>query len=216
MWADFSGGSDGKAFAYNAGDQGSIPGSGRSSAEGNGNPLQYSCLENPMDGGAWWVTVHGATKSRTRWANSLSFFLSSRVWALCSSGRFQKWGWRRQAEVPRARSVWVGAVWYDCLTVDSAAGTKPACSYPCKGLFMGFLGGCRPLAGGRGDAGNEGLDADSARDAVTWFCLQGTTGRQFSVFFSIFSFPLLTYSSVSPLFFFSLFLCLAFALFIYF
>ena len=46
-------GSDGKASAYNAGDPGSIPGSGRSSGEGNGNPLQYSCLENPMDGGAW-------------------------------------------------------------------------------------------------------------------------------------------------------------------
>ena len=50
---DFPGGSDGKAFAYNAGDLGSIPGLGRSPGEGNGNPLQYSCLENPMDGGAW-------------------------------------------------------------------------------------------------------------------------------------------------------------------
>ena len=50
--ADFPGGSDGKASAYSAGDLGSIPGSGRSSGEGNGNPLQYSCLENPMDRGA--------------------------------------------------------------------------------------------------------------------------------------------------------------------
>ena len=49
----FPGGSDGKASAYNAGDLSSIPGSGRSSGEGNGNPLQYSCLENSMDGGAW-------------------------------------------------------------------------------------------------------------------------------------------------------------------
>ena len=49
----FPGGSDGKASAYNARDPGSIPGSGRSSGEGNGNPLQYSCLENPMDGVAW-------------------------------------------------------------------------------------------------------------------------------------------------------------------
>ena len=48
---DFPGGSDGKAFAYNAGDLGSILGSGRSPGEGNGNPLQYSYLENPMDGG---------------------------------------------------------------------------------------------------------------------------------------------------------------------
>ena len=48
-----SAGSDGKASAYNAGDPGSIPGLGRSSGEGNGNPLQYSCLENPMNGGVW-------------------------------------------------------------------------------------------------------------------------------------------------------------------
>ena len=50
---DFSGGSDGKASVYNEGDLGSIPGLGRFPGEGNGNPLQYSCLENPMDGGAW-------------------------------------------------------------------------------------------------------------------------------------------------------------------
>ena len=54
VW-DFPGGSDGKAYsaaAYNVGDPGSIPGSGRSLGEGNGNPLQHSCLDNPMDGGA--------------------------------------------------------------------------------------------------------------------------------------------------------------------
>ena len=50
---DFPGGSDGKASTYNVGDAGSIPGLGRSLREGNGNPLQYSCLENPMDGGSW-------------------------------------------------------------------------------------------------------------------------------------------------------------------
>ena len=50
---DFPGGSDGKASAYNVGDPGSIPGSGRSPGEGNGNPLQCSCLENPKDGEAW-------------------------------------------------------------------------------------------------------------------------------------------------------------------
>ena len=50
---DFPGGLDGKASAYNAGDLDLIPGLGRSPGEGNGNPLQYSCLENPMDGGAW-------------------------------------------------------------------------------------------------------------------------------------------------------------------
>ena len=62
---DFPGGSDGQVSAYNAGDPGSIPGSGRSSGEGNGNPLQYS-LENPMDRGAWWATVRGVAKSRRR------------------------------------------------------------------------------------------------------------------------------------------------------
>ena len=62
----FPGGLEVKASTCNAGDLGSIPGSGRSPGEGNGNPLQYSCLENPMDGGAWWATVHGVTKSRTR------------------------------------------------------------------------------------------------------------------------------------------------------
>ena len=47
------------------GDPDSIPGSGRSPGEGNGNPLQYSCLENPMDRGTWWATIHGVAKSQT-------------------------------------------------------------------------------------------------------------------------------------------------------
>ena len=55
----FPGGSDGKESAFNAGDAGSIPGWGRSSGEGNGYPLQYSCLEKSMDKGAWLATVHG-------------------------------------------------------------------------------------------------------------------------------------------------------------
>ena len=62
----FPGGSEVKVSASNAGDLGSIPRLGRSPGEGNGNPLQYSCLENPMDGGAWWATVHGVAKSQTR------------------------------------------------------------------------------------------------------------------------------------------------------
>ena len=61
----FPRGSDGKASACNAGDPGSIPRLGRSPGEGNGNPLQYSCLKNPMDRGAWRATVHGVAKSRT-------------------------------------------------------------------------------------------------------------------------------------------------------
>ena len=57
----FPRGSEVKASASNVGDLGLIPGSGRSSGEGNGNPLQYSCLENHMDREAWWATVHGVT-----------------------------------------------------------------------------------------------------------------------------------------------------------
>ena len=60
-----TGGSDGKASVCNVGDPGSIPGLGRSPGEGNGNPLQDYCLENPMDRGAWRATVHGVAKSRT-------------------------------------------------------------------------------------------------------------------------------------------------------
>ena len=64
IYMDFPGGSDGKASACNSGDMGLISGSGRSPGEGNGNPLQYSCLENPTDRGAWWATVHGVAKSQ--------------------------------------------------------------------------------------------------------------------------------------------------------
>ena len=67
----------GKESACSAGDPGSVPRSGRSPGEGNGNPLQYSCPDNPMDQGAWGATVHGVAKSRTL----LSDFSSS---ALCA------------------------------------------------------------------------------------------------------------------------------------
>ena len=60
---DFPGGSDCKASAYNVGDPGSIPESGRSPGEGNDNSLQYSCLENPMDSGALWAIARGVAKS---------------------------------------------------------------------------------------------------------------------------------------------------------
>ena len=75
----FLGGSDGRASAYNARDLGSIPGLGRSPGEGNGNPLPYSCLENPMDGGAWWALVHGVAKSQTRLSDFTFTFLSQDV-----------------------------------------------------------------------------------------------------------------------------------------
>ena len=69
------GGSDGKESACSAGDQGSIPGSGRSPGEGNSNPFQYSCLENPMDGGAWRATVREVTKSRT-WPSNFTVIVN--------------------------------------------------------------------------------------------------------------------------------------------
>ena len=62
----FPGGSKVKASAWNVGVPGSILGSGRPPGEGNGNPLQYSCLENPMEGGACWAAVYGVAQSRTR------------------------------------------------------------------------------------------------------------------------------------------------------
>ena len=69
LFLGFPGGSEVKVSASNAGDLGSIPGSGRSPGEGNGNPLQYSCLENPMDRKAWQAKVHGVAKSQTQLSN---------------------------------------------------------------------------------------------------------------------------------------------------
>ena len=88
----FPGGSDGKASAHNAGNLGSIPGLGRSPGEGNGNPLQYSCLENSMDGGAWWATVHAVTKNWTRLSDLimnvfLTFWKLACYWDMNSSNK---------------------------------------------------------------------------------------------------------------------------------
>ena len=96
MYASDSGGSDGKASAYNAEDPGSIPALGRPPGEGNDNPLQYFCLENPTDGGAWYTTACGVAKTRTRLSDyfqgicfdtTLKFmpsYLSPRVPTVCS------------------------------------------------------------------------------------------------------------------------------------
>ena len=74
----FPGGSDSKESAHNAGSPSLTPGSGRSPGEGNGNLLQYSSLENPMDRGAWWATVHRIAKCQTQ-SNGYTFFLSDRI-----------------------------------------------------------------------------------------------------------------------------------------
>ena len=96
-------GSEVKASACNVGDLGSIPGLGRSPGEGNGNQLQYSCLENPMDRGAWWAILHGVAKSRTRLRDFTmshcldsvsSVQLLSRVWLFATP-----WTTARQASL---------------------------------------------------------------------------------------------------------------------
>ena len=87
MVRGFPGDSEVNASASNVGDWGLISGSGRSPGEGNGNPLQYSCLENPMDGGTWWDTVHRVAKSRTRLSNFTSLhFTSVGKGFACSTG----------------------------------------------------------------------------------------------------------------------------------
>ena len=93
----FPGGSDGKASACNAGDPGSIPGWGRSPGEGNGNPLQYSCLENPTDGEAWQATVYGVAKSRTRLSGfTFTFHFLKKEMATDSSIFAQKIPWTEE------------------------------------------------------------------------------------------------------------------------
>ena len=86
----FPSGSEDKASACNAGDPGSIPGLGRSPGEGNGNPLQYSCLENPMDRGPWWATVHKVAKSRTRLSDFTFFLYFTLVVVLQEGGSFPR------------------------------------------------------------------------------------------------------------------------------
>ena len=92
LWG-FSGGTDNKESACNVGDLGSIPGSGRSPGEKNGNLLQYSCLGNSMDKGAWWVTAHGVTKSQTQLRD---FHFSKNIMTYS----FELWCWRRLLRVP--------------------------------------------------------------------------------------------------------------------
>ena len=76
------GGSEVKASACNLGAPGLIPGLGLSPGEGNSNPLQYSCLENPMEGGDWWATIHGVEKSRTQLSYFTFHFFTFDVWAI--------------------------------------------------------------------------------------------------------------------------------------
>ena len=102
----YTNGSEVKASAHNAGGLGSSPGSGRSPGEGNGNPLQYFRLENPMDGEAWWATAHRVAKSRTR----LSDFTFT-LWGFCSylhCGKTECFPWTISRKNHRDR-LWVRA-----------------------------------------------------------------------------------------------------------
>jgi len=84
----FPGGSEVKACASNAGGLSSIPGLRRPPGEGNGKPFQYSCLENPMDGEAWWATVHGVARSCTR-LSDLTFIFTFSGQLVC--GLINQW-----------------------------------------------------------------------------------------------------------------------------
>ena len=103
MKSDFPGGLEGKASAYNAGDPGLIPGSRRSSGEGNGNPLQYSGLENPLDGGDWLATVHGVSKSWTGLRDfTFTFFVKSEN---PNTHRLKLWQWSQDAI--KCMNIWL-------------------------------------------------------------------------------------------------------------
>ena len=101
------GGSDSKESACSTGDQGSIPGLGRFPGEGNSNPLQYSCLENPMGWGPWQATIHGVTKSQT-WLSEFSHswtFLIKWYQNFCYYGEES---WQKELELVRrkAKRLW--------------------------------------------------------------------------------------------------------------
>ena len=89
----FPGSWDSKEFACSAGDAGWIPGSGRSPGEGNGYPLQYSCLENPMDEGAWRAIVHGVAKSQKDTTEWLHFHFHAMAWVSVLSAQLLEGSW---------------------------------------------------------------------------------------------------------------------------
>ena len=93
LWCSvcFPGGSEGKTPALNVGELDLIPGLGSSPGEGNGNPLQYPCLENHMDGRAWWATVHGVAKSQTRLSEFTSLHFTSLQLSSQSNSHIHTW-----------------------------------------------------------------------------------------------------------------------------
>ena len=119
----FPGGSDGKESAYDVGDPVSIPGLGRCPGEGNGNPLQYSCLENPMDGGVWWAAVHGVAKSWT-WLSDFTFPFHFHALEKEMAPHSSVLSWRipgtgESGGLPSMGSHRVGHDWSDLAVADS-------------------------------------------------------------------------------------------------
>ena len=116
----FPGSSDGKESACNAGDLGLIPGLGRSPGGGHGNPLQYSCLENPMDRGAWQATDHEVPKSQTQLTKHTTEWLSTAQEYLCKGHLSKFWPWLGLPSVlnPPAASqfppIWPKALLFGC------------------------------------------------------------------------------------------------------
>ena len=114
--AGFSSSSDNKESASNAGDLGSVPWWGRSPGEGNGYPLQYSCLGNPKDRGAWQTTVHEVAKSRTRLSDSPTH---TGPWRPPSSLQIPSWA-EREVGTPTASGSWSPGVGLaDCVSLHS-------------------------------------------------------------------------------------------------
>ena len=102
----FPGGSDGEEPTCDTGDPGSVPGLGRSPGEGHGNRLQYSCLGNPMDRGAWWAIVHGVTKSQTRPNNEhFQHVLKHLLHLLQTAIKYKKYD-RRSQITGQTPSIW--------------------------------------------------------------------------------------------------------------
>ena len=129
----FPGGSDHKESACSAGDAGLIPGSGRSPGEGNGNPLQYSCLENPIDRGAWQATVHGFTKS---WTRRNDEHLTSPGTDIVTISRMRKPTWKIKWLPQVTQPAKNGGLWTQaCLTPQPMRTQHPEIWSCCSGVL---------------------------------------------------------------------------------
>ena len=122
----FPGGSDSKESSCNARDPGSISGLERSLGEGSGTPLQYSCLENPMDGGAWWAAVHGAAKSRTQLSDfTFTFHFHALEKEMATHSSVLAWRIPWTEEPGGLPSMGSHRVWYDWSDLPAAAAAAP-------------------------------------------------------------------------------------------